>query len=336
MRKNKYRAAVIGCGRIGSEFDSDPKRKYVSTHAGAYSTIPEAGLVAVCDVDKGKSAKCAERWKVPAVYTDVKKMLKKENLDVVSICTPPKTHYQVLKEIVKWPVKAVFCEKPLAGSLEEAEKMIALCKKKRVILQVDHQRRFDSLHQELKKFIDKRKFGDIQQVNFYYTAGIGNTGSHMFDLLRMFFGDVKWIEAFDSKNKSPNSKDPNLDGMIKFKSGVLGTFQACDVKKYLMFEMNCLFEKGKVVLKNSGFDIEFFVVKDSKYFSGYKELFKGEKTFKTGYKRNFMVNAVKHLLVCVKRKTDSVSSGYDGFKAQELIEKSLVSAKNSGKRIFLK
>ncbi|MCK5161553.1 MAG: Gfo/Idh/MocA family oxidoreductase, partial [Candidatus Aureabacteria bacterium] len=113
MRKNKYRAAVIGCGRIGAEFDSDPKRKYVSTHAGAYSTIPEAVLAAVCDIDKGKAIRCAERWKVPLVYTDVKKMLKQEKLDVVSICTPPKTHYQVLKEVVKWPVKAVFCEKPL-------------------------------------------------------------------------------------------------------------------------------------------------------------------------------------------------------------------------------
>ena len=63
----KIKAAVIGCGRIGAEFDNDPKRKYISTHTGAYSAVKGVDLVAVCDVDPSKASKCAEHWQVPAV-----------------------------------------------------------------------------------------------------------------------------------------------------------------------------------------------------------------------------------------------------------------------------
>ena len=76
MKKNKkYKAAVIGCGRIGFGFDSDPKRKYVSTHTGAYSRLRNTRLVAVCDKERKRVDECASRWGVPGRYTDLRKML---------------------------------------------------------------------------------------------------------------------------------------------------------------------------------------------------------------------------------------------------------------------
>ena len=47
-----YRAGIIGCGRIGSEFDENPGAKAVSSHAGAYSASDGVALVAVCDLDR--------------------------------------------------------------------------------------------------------------------------------------------------------------------------------------------------------------------------------------------------------------------------------------------
>jgi predicted dehydrogenase len=334
MKKN-LKAAVIGCGRIGAEFDNDPKRTYISTHAGAYKAVKKVDLVAVCDIDRSKALKCAKKLEVPSVYTSVKDMMVKETIDILSICTPPDSHYSILKEVSRYPIKAVFCEKPLAGSLKKAEAMVNLCYKKNIILQVGHQRRFDMLHQQLRQFIIGKEMGKVLQANFYYTAGVKNTGSHMLDLMRFFFGDTDWVEAFYSKNKSDNIKDPNLDGLLKFKSGLLATFQACDVRKYLIFELNILFEKGRIILKNSGFDIECYNVKPSNLFSGYYELSNSGKCFKTYYKRNFMVSAVNHLIMCVNEKKPSISSGTDGFKAMDIIEKSLFSAKNSGMRLQL-
>lgn len=330
-----YKAAVIGCGRIGFEFDEDPKRKYIATHTGAYNFSKETDLVSVCDMDTVKLNKCLIKYPQVNGYSNLDKMLKKEKLDIVSICTPADTHCTVLKKLIKFPVKAIFCEKPLAGNIKDARKMVELCRKRKILLQVDHQRRFDPLHINLRKFIKDKKMGDVQQVNFYYTAGIRNTGSHMFDLLRFLFGDAQWIEGVFSKNQSYKDDDPNIDGLIKFKNGILATFQACDVKNYLIFELNCLLEKGRIVLTNSGFDVIFHRAKDSRNFSGYKELEAATSPFNAKYKRNFMVNAIKHISDCIGKKKESASSGLDGLRASELIEASIFSAKNNGKRIIL-
>jgi len=331
----KYKAAVIGCGRIGFTFDNDAKRRYVASHAKAYKSVKNTELAAVCDIDSGKLQKCRKELNIPAGYADLKKMLTKEKIDILSICTPPATHYGIIKEAAKFPLRAIFCEKPLADNLEDAKKILDLCAGKKMILQVGHQRRFDRLHLQTKELMRNGRLGKAQQVNFYYTAGVKNTGSHMFDILRFFFGNVKWIEAVFSENKSGNKKDPNVDGVLKFRNGLFATFQACDVKNYLVFEMNCFLNKGRFILKESGWSLDFYKVKDSTYCSGYKELHKVKSPFNISYKRNFMINAVKHLTECIRENKEPVSSGKDGLAAVELIRAALTSAKNNGKRIFL-
>lgn len=331
----KYKAAVVGCGRIGFEFDKDSKRKYLATHTGAYNFVKETKLVAVCDVNRKRLKECINRWSIPTGYSDFKEMLKKENIDILSICTPPHIHYPILKEAVRFPIKAIFCEKPIADSVKDAKKMVKLCKEKNIILQIDHQRRFDPLHVNLREFIKSKEVGDVQQINVYYTAGVNNTGSHMFDLMRFFFGKVDWIEGLYSKNVSHKKNDPNIDGFMRFKSGVFASFQACDVNKYLIFELNCFLGKGRIVLKNNGFGIDFYKVGDSKYFSGYKELYKNRAPFQMNYKRNFMVDAIRHIQECIKTGKESISSGENGVEVLKMIMFALSSAKNDGKRMFL-
>nr|HPN73505.1 Gfo/Idh/MocA family oxidoreductase [Candidatus Omnitrophota bacterium] len=302
----------------------------------AYSLVDGVELVAVCDSDKKLVDKCIAKWKTPRGYYDISSMLKSENVDILSVCTPPDTHLAVLEEAVKHnSIRGIFCEKPLASTLKDAEKMREICDKNGIILQVGHQRRFDPLHLEIKKAIDDGIMGELQQANFYYTAGISNTGSHMFDILRFFFGDVEWIEAFPSVNMSGKDNDPNLDGILRFKSGRFVTFQACDVAKYLVFELNAFFERARIELKNSGFKVDFFEVRESEYYSGYKELFSRKSPFTEDYQRNFMINAVKHLMRCLDAREQPVSSVIDGFKAVELIENAIISARNDGKRIHL-
>lgn len=332
---NKYRAAIIGCGRIGSLFSKDPLRKGIVTHADAYQNNRHTQLVAACDIDEGRLSEFGKTWRVKSLYTDIKKMLVAEYIDVLSICTPPSAHYPVLKEAVKFPVKAIFCEKPLADNIEAGIEMVKLCGKNNIILQIDHQRRFDPLHVSIKNFVNTKKMGEVQQSNFYYTAGVKNTGSHMFDVMRFFFGDVEWIEASFSRNRSGKEEDPNLDGLLKFKSGLISTFQACEVSKYLIFELNCLFEEGRIVLKNSGFELDLYKAGNSKYFSGYKELFKAKSPFRTEYKRNFMANAVNHLIGCLEKKIGSSSSGSDGLEVMNIIDASINSADNDGERVYL-
>lgn len=330
-----FRAGIVGCGRIGSEFDDDPKRKMISSHAGAYSVVDEVDLVAACDLSKEKLERCGKRWHIPSLYEDFREMLRKEALDILSICTWNPTHLDIVREAVNSGVKAIFCEKPIADSLKNADQMIRLCNEKGVILQVDHQRRFDTFHQEIRAFLQSGKMDRIQQVTFYYTGGIANTGSHMFDLLRFFFGYVEWVQAVTSQNKSPNPNDPNIDGVMKFVNGPFCSIQACDVQDFLIFEMDCLGTKGRLNITHSGFDLEFYQVEESKLFSGYGEIFPAPSPINSEMPRYFMVNGVKHLTECLENGKKSISSGEDGRAALELICAFSESAEEDGKRVWL-
>jgi predicted dehydrogenase len=329
------RAGIVGCGRIGSEFDDDPKRRVISTHAGAYAAVKEIDLVAACDVNAEKLEKCGRRWHITSLYQSYEEMLAKENLDILSICTWNSTHLEIVRKAANSNIKAIFCEKPIADNLKNADELIKLCNEKRIILQINHQRRFDGFHNDIRKFIQDGKLGRIQQVAFYYTAGVANTGSHMFDLLRFFFGDIDWIQASFSQNKSPNSGDPNIDGVMKFRSGNLCAIQACDVNDFLIFEMDCIGTKGRLNLTHSGFGLDYYQVRESELFSGYKEIFLDTSPIDKDRPRNFMVYAAEHLIDCIKNGTESVCSGTDGKAALELICAFHESARADGKKIFL-
>jgi len=331
----KFRAGIVGCGRIGSEFDNDPKRKQISTHAGAYSAVDEVELAAACDLDEGKLEKCGKRWQIQSLYRDLGEMLRSQTLDILSICTWNSTHLEIVEKAAGSGVRAIFCEKPIADSLISADKMIELCNRKGVILQIDHQRRFDKFHREVRTFLQDGKLGRIQHVNFHYTAGIANTGSHMFDLLRFLFGDVEWAQAIYSENLSHNPDDPNIDGMLRFRNGPLCMVQACDARNYLVFEMDCLGTEGRLRVTHSGFDIELYDVKESELFSGYREIYPATSPINSHTPRDFMVEGVKHLIECLKEGRKSMSSGDDGRAALELICAFHESARADGKRIAL-
>jgi len=138
-----YRAGIIGCGRIGCAFDDDPRRSYVSTHAGAYVRTPGVDLVGLCDIDTTALDRFGEKFGVSGRYVDLSTMLAKEQLDILSVCIWNQMHREVVEQAVDAGVKAVFCEKPIAESLQAADAMIQECARHGVILMIDHQRRFD-------------------------------------------------------------------------------------------------------------------------------------------------------------------------------------------------
>src|SRR3989338_7731499 len=109
-----YKAALIGCGYIGSLYSNDPKIKGIYTHAGAYIACRKTELVAVCDIDEEKSAACAAQWKIKNHYTDIKRLLSEQRPEIVSICTTDITHADILDLLLNTTgIKGIVVEKPL-------------------------------------------------------------------------------------------------------------------------------------------------------------------------------------------------------------------------------
>lgn len=329
------RAGVVGCGRIGCGFDDDPRWKYVRSHAAAYDKAPGFELVALCDVDSIKLERYGARYAVPGRYTDTDEMLSKERLDILSVCTHAGTHAPIIETAAKAGVRAIFCEKPIADTLEAADRMIALCEKHSVLLFIGHQRRFEGLHLRVQAFVRQGGLGRVQQVTMYYTAGIGNTGTHLIDYLRFLFGEAAWVQGIKSANPSPDPGDPNIDGWIRFRDGPLVALQAVDVKSYNIFELVLLGDKGRLRVGADGFEIGFETVGESAHAPGYRALRPSTPPFDASPPRQFMLEAMAHIKDCMDGKATPSSTGRDGRQALEIILALLDSASDDGRRVDL-
>ncbi|HEV2495923.1 MAG TPA: Gfo/Idh/MocA family oxidoreductase [Terriglobia bacterium] len=330
-----YRAGIVGCGRIGCAFDDDPRRGYVSTHAGAYQRMPGVELVALCDLDKEKIERYGEKFQVSDRYTRLETMLDDACLDILSVCTWSPTHLEIVRAAAEHGIKAIFCEKPMTDSLTASEEMIRVCADHNVILMIDHQRRFDPFHQQIAALIRHGGLGRVQQVTCYYTAGAANTGSHLFDLLRFYLGDAVWVEGRWSMNASPDPADPNLDGWIGFADGSVAAVQACEVEAYLIFEIVLLGTKGRLRITSSGLTAEFEEARESERFAGYRELGPAPLPVMSDGGREVMLLGLAHLLECLKTGEPPISSGEDGRAALEIICGLQQSAREKGRMVHL-
>lgn len=329
------RAGVIGCGRIGCGFDDDPRRQYVSTHARAYQSTEGIELAALCDCDEKKLSRYGEKFKVNGRYVDYREMFERENLDLVSICTLSSSHLEIARAAAEAGVRGILCEKPIADSLSAADEMIRVCTEHGVMLLIGHQRRFDPTHQRLAQFVRDGGIGRVQQGTCYYTAGVANTGTHLFDLLRLYLGDVVWVQGQISGSASATAADPNIDGWLGFANGAVIAIQALDVAAYTIFETTLLGTKGRIRLDAHGGRAEFEEARPSERFSGYCELFSAAPPLESTFTQGLLLCCVAHLVDCIERGTKPASSGKDGRAALEIVCALSQSALECGKRINL-
>ena len=110
-------------------------------------------------------------------------MLNENKFDIVSICTPIQTHFEIVKKCIETGVKAIFCEKTLSYSLEEAEEMLRLCKENNVIFGVNYILRWDILNKRIKELLKNNIIGKIYTMVGYGATALHTSTSHLIDLI---------------------------------------------------------------------------------------------------------------------------------------------------------
>ena len=138
---------VIGLGRMG--------RLYTRMLA---TQINGVHLLAVADVNERARSEVADELDVPYVFADPYKLIAYPELDAVIITTPTWTHHELVIAAAEGG-KAIFCEKPLALSLEHTRLALDAVARARVSLQVGFMRRFDAAYQKAKAMIDGGQIG---------------------------------------------------------------------------------------------------------------------------------------------------------------------------------
>src|SRR5690554_6560151 len=140
--EKKVRVGIIGCGAIAERL-----------HVPDYENCPQAELVAFCDIAPDKAQALSQRFASGAtVYTDYTVMLAKEKLDAVSVCLPNVLHGPASVAASNAGCH-VFCEKPMAKSVEEAQSMIDAADKAGKLLMINQSQRRFSTHRKAREVL---------------------------------------------------------------------------------------------------------------------------------------------------------------------------------------
>jgi predicted dehydrogenase len=190
----RLRVAVVGCGPIGQ------------LHAQAAAQSDLAELVAVCDVDAERAANLAERWHV-AAFDRLERLIEEQHLDGVTIATPDHLHMEPALAAIAAGCH-VFCEKPLAATAAEAERLVRAAEERGVALGVDYNRRFGFGYRTARRLVDEGAIGRVESCLVRVTDPVPPPAvarhpyvmfttllTHHLDLARWFGGEIRGIFA---------------------------------------------------------------------------------------------------------------------------------------------
>lgn len=226
--------AILGAGDIAN------------THIEAFGMIKDrCGIRALADVNVGKAEEKRAKYALDCDVTeDYHTLLEREDIQIVSICLPPALHCQVAVEFLNRG-KHVICEKPMAASLEECDRMLKAAEAGKARLGIVAQNRFKQDVMKTKKLLDQGALGKLlyAQANslwwrgdHYYDLcwrgtwekeGGGCTfihAVHHIDLFLWMMGEAESLQALVANQNHSGSEVEDISMcMVQFKNGAVGT-----------------------------------------------------------------------------------------------------------------
>ncbi|MBU4310121.1 Gfo/Idh/MocA family oxidoreductase, partial [bacterium] len=213
------RVVVIGVGHLGQH------------HARIYSAMPDVELVGVVDIDEERSKRIAQEYKT-AAYSEYTQVLKR--VDVASIAVPTEFHYRIGRDFLNAGVH-ILIEKPMTQTVEEADELLELARRKNLVLQVGHIERFNPAVSALNRVIKEPRFIECHRLGPFKprAANIGvvmDLMIHDIDIiLSLVNSPVKRIEAVGIPVLSHEEDIANV--RITFENGCIANLTASRVTK---------------------------------------------------------------------------------------------------------
>src|ERR1041384_3047087 len=216
----KIRIGIMGAGYIAG------------VHASVLTRDERTQVTAVYDVDEQAAARLSATYDCTAVATTLELL---ERCDAVYITTPNTQHVSLAIASIETG-KHVFCEKPLATNIADAERVFKKASEGRGVFQVGHNRRFAPVYATLKKMLSethpphsahaKMNRGELLKPEWTgdpsVTGGfLYETPIHMFDMMRFLFGEIESLHAAGSTHEYKEVDDFSV--LLRFTSGMHAT-----------------------------------------------------------------------------------------------------------------
>lgn len=217
-----YKIGIIGCGGIAN------------AHAKAYV---ELGLeiAAASDINQVRLKEFSKIYNIKNIYTDYGEMLRREKLDIVSVCTWPIFHCEMTERAAEEGVKGIICEKPMAMNLGEADRMINACRKTGTKLVIGHMRRFLKIYSEAKNLLKSGIIGEPELIHGASVGDLLSDGTHLIDSIRFINNDerVNWvfgqIDAYEKRRRYGHYVEDASIGYVEFENGLRAFIETSQV-----------------------------------------------------------------------------------------------------------
>ncbi len=309
----RYRAAIIGLGRIATMIDDEvagsPYLMLPMSHMGSYLEVREVEFVGGADTYQEQREAFGRKHGVTNLYSDYREMLERERPDIVSVCTSARPRAEIVTTIAEMDVgvRAIWAEKPIAMSLEEADRMVGACREAGIALAVNCARRWDAWYSKARELIDAGAIGEVMQVTVYQVGNLSHN-SHMLNLARFLAGGggrVEWVFGdLDDDSAAGPGEDDDLGGIsyLAFENGARALVRQ---DKWRYCESEVVGTEGRIRVLNDTQDVELWTRDGEDGLS--RRLFPRRQKIESA-----TVRAVRDIMRCIETGDEPASSGEDG------------------------
>ena len=308
---SKLGVAVIGIGFWGRN------------HVRVFSELPETELKAVCDVNKERVTAIANQYKVDA-YTDSGKLLKRKDIQAVSICTWTTTHAAEAVKAIR-AGKDALVEKPIASTVREAKRIVQLAERRNKLLMVGFIERFNPGVQNIRNMVYREEIGALVSATSKrvseWPERIGDVGVvkdtaiHDIDVMRYIFDEDPTAVFAKIGNLRHSKYEDYAQIMLTFGRGKTAFIEANWLTPYKT--RNLLVTGSKAIL-NLNYITQEITIETA-----------GKSTTSRQASQEPLKLELQHFANCVLNNRTPTVIGIDGLKALQIAEAAFKSSKQS-------
>jgi len=309
MKDERLNVVIIGAGKIGASRD-EPESVSIQSHAHGVMTNPDFKLCGFIDRDIKIAKRQASRWHTK-YYESIQVCQKEINIDVVIIAVPDKHHYICFEQLVQQTIPLIILEKPVALTQEDGRHMQVLAEKMNQKVLVNYSRRFNPIYTQLAKRMRQGEWGAFIGGSGYYGKGICHNGTHMLDLLNYLLGSFKQ-HILIKRIKTEGLEDQDVSAVLRYATGDF-SLETIKEKHYTIFDMDLLFEQGRIQVSDLGRRITVYGTEISTHFKGHT-LLKAQETYDTE-SNIYMTKLYQHAAEILRKGVKPICSLEDGVLA---------------------
>jgi predicted dehydrogenase len=315
-----WTVAIVGLGNIGMLYDRClPATTHALTHARAFRQHPDFRLVVAVDPDPALRRDFELTFQVPA-YASIGDVPVDIKVDVVVVASPTETHADIIDSfLIRSPLRAILCEKPLAYGIDIARAMEERCQSAGVPLFVNFIRRADPGVLEIKSRIESGQIAMPFKAVAWYSKGLLHNGVHFADLLSFWFGPISDLKLV-APGRRVGDQDAEPDLRLEFAQGS-ALFCSAREEDYSHYTVEVVAANGRLRYDQGG-KILWQAATPHSVLSGYRQLDENPEVIPNDMNR-YQYRIAEQLSLALQTSKHSLCTADWSNACQELLTKAI-------------